>query len=190
MFERGFKTWCERYAAQKRQELGLHPSDPLDPFVLAKSLGIRVWTPEDVRGLSAASLQILLRNDGRTPSCWSAVTVVLGTKVLVILNASHSRGRQSSDLMHELAHRIRGHQPHEIEVSPQGLMLLKGYDKEQEEEADWLSGCLLLPREALMHIKRQGWDGPAAAEQFGVSQRMLNYRLAKTGVNRQFSWQV
>ena len=43
MFERGFKTWCERYAAQKRAELGLKPSDPLDPLRLAEHLQIKVW---------------------------------------------------------------------------------------------------------------------------------------------------
>jgi len=66
-------------------------------------------------------------------------------------------------------------------------MLLSGYDKLQEEEADWLSACLLLPREALISIKKQGLESSIAAERFGVSQRMLNYRLATSGVNRQFS---
>lgn len=186
MFERGFKTWCEKYATDARRELGLKPSDPLDPHKLATKLGIRVWTPEQVPGLSAESLQILLRNDGKTPSCWSAVTLVVGTRIVVVLNSSHSQGRQSSDLMHELSHRIRGHETHDMEVSPAGLMLLSGYDKKQEEEADWLSGCLLLPREALVSIKSRHLDLGDATRIFGVSMRMLNYRLAMTGVSRQF----
>jgi len=66
-------------------------------------------------------------------------------------------------------------------------MLLKSYDKLQEEEADWLSGCLLLPREALISIKKRNLDLTHAASLFGVSQRMLTYRLATTGVNRQFA---
>ncbi len=187
MFERGFKAWCERYAAEKRSELGLKPTDPLDPFRLADNLGIRVWTPQDVPGITEDLLSVLLRNDGTTPSCWSAVTLVIGSKTLVILNSSHSPARQASDLMHELSHRIRGHQTHEMDVSAEGLMLLSGYDKLQEEEADWLSGCLLLPREALVHIKRRQLDLKAAAEIFGVSRQMLTYRLATTGVNRQFA---
>ncbi len=64
--------------------------------------------------------------------------------------------------------------------------MLKNYDKVYEEEADWLSSCLLLPREALVDIKRRGIDPSEAAEEYGVSVRMLNYRLAMTGVNRQF----
>lgn len=162
------------------------PGGPLDPKKLAEALDIRVWTPESVVGLSAKHLRVLLRNDG-TPSCWSAVTLVIGTKTVVILNSSHSIGRQSNDLMHELSHRILNHAPQEMDVTADGIMMLKNYDKAQEEEADWLSGSLLLPRDALLSIKRRKLDTAAAALEYGVSQKMLNYRLAMSGVNRQFS---
>lgn len=187
LFERGYKTWCERYAIEKRASLGLAPSDPLDPRTLAKQLGVPVWTPADVPGLSPGSLTVLLRNDGRTPSCWSAVTVVHGSKVAVVLNSSHSAARQASDLMHELAHRIRGHEAAEVDVSEDGIMILKSYDKYLEEEADWLAGCLLLPREALVRIKRERLDDAEAAARYGVSLRMLSYRNSMTGVNRQYA---
>ena len=73
-----------------------------------------------------------------------------------------------------------------MEVSAEGFMLLKAYDKEQEEEADWLAACLLLPRDALVLIMRRSLDAIEAAELYGVSRRMLTYRLAMTGVKRQF----
>lgn len=184
MFERGFKTWCEKYSVQRRQDLGLAAHDPLDGRKLAGHLGIRVWTPEDVPGLSAESLAILLRSDGATPSCWSAVTLVVGPRRVIILNSSHSAGRQSSDLMHELSHVIRGHAAQEVDVSEEGLMLLRDYDKQYEEEADWLAGCLLLPREALLHIKRRRLEPEEVASMYGISQRMLSYRMAVTGVGR------
>ncbi|HUW98183.1 MAG TPA: ImmA/IrrE family metallo-endopeptidase [Acidiferrobacter sp.] len=169
-----------------RHELGLRASDPLDPFLLARKLGVTVWTPHDVPGLSAGARNTLLRDDGQTPSCWSAVTLVMENQALVILNSSHSRPRQASDLTHELAHRIRGHEAQEVDVSAEGLMLLKSYEKLQEEEADWLSGCLLLPREALISIKKRRLDPASAANEFGVSVRMFNYRMTMTGVSRQF----
>jgi len=187
VFERGFKTWCEKYAVEKRRTLGLAPTAPLNAIALAKHLGVRVWTPHDVPGLSAHSLSVLLRNDGVTPSCWSAVTLVVGDKVVVILNSSHSPARQASDLTHELAHRIRGHEAQEVAVSEEGLMLLKSYDKAQEDEADWLSGSLLLPRDALISIKRRNLDDETASVQYGVSMKMLIYRMSMTGVNRQFA---
>jgi Zn-dependent peptidase ImmA (M78 family) len=110
----------------------------------------------------------------------------VGSKTLVILNSSHSPARQASDLMHELAHRIRGHAPEEMSISTEGLMLLKAYAKEQEEEADWLGGVLLLPREALVNIKQLGLSDDDAVALYGASKRMLTYRTSMTGVNRQF----
>lgn len=187
MFERGFKAWCERYSGKKRQELGLRSEDPLDPHLLAKSLDIKVLTPSKVPGLSSDALHILLRNDGKTASCWSAVTIIADSKTAVILNSSHSPGRQSNDLAHELAHRIRGHSAHAMEVSSEGIMLISEYGKDQEEEADWLAGCLLLPRDALVRIKANGTDTATAADLFGVSTRMLKYRMSMSGVERQFS---
>lgn len=88
--------------------------------------------------------------------------------------------------MHELAHRIRNHEPEEMSISSEGLMLLKAYDKEQEEEADWLAGVLLLPRDALVQIRRQGTTDEDVVAQYGVSKRMYTYRVSMTGVNRQF----
>jgi len=187
VFERGFKTWCEKYSTNKRIELGLTPNAPLDTVALAKSLGIKVWTPKDVPGLSPEALQVLTRNDGKTPSCWSAVTLVVGNKVVVILNSSHSLARQASDLSHELAHRILGHEAHEVDVTEEGLMLLKSYDRAQEDEADWLSGCLLLPRDALISIRKRGLSESEAAAEYGVSMKMFTYRIARTGINKQFT---
>lgn len=187
MFERGFKAWCERFSIDKRAELGVAPHGPLDAYKLAENLNIRVWTPNEVPGLSKESLETLLFNDGKTISCWSAVTLVAGKRTVVILNSSHSCGRQASDLTHELAHRILEHKTHEMNVTAEGVMLLSSYGKEQEDEADWLSSCLLLPREALLSIKRKKLSAEDSAKEYGVSQSMLKYRMAMSGVNRQLS---
>lgn len=187
MFKRGFKSWCERYAAEKRKELGIKLTDPLDAKALAKNLGVLVWLPENVPSITNDQLRILLRNDGQTASDWSAVTVIVADKKLVILNSSHSEGRQSSDLMHELAHIILEHKSLEASVSSEGVLLLSEYDKELEEEADWLCGCLLLPREALVSIKIRRIDLAQAAKDFRVSLKMLRYRMSMTGISRQFT---
>ncbi|MBV8646337.1 ImmA/IrrE family metallo-endopeptidase [Paludibacterium sp.] len=187
MFERGFKAWCERYSTEVRGKLGVQKDAPLDTRALAQMLGIRVWTPHDVPGLTPETLEILLRSDGKTPSCWSAVTIVVNKRVVVVLNSSHSLARQASDLAHELAHRIRGHQARVVSLSEDGIMLLSSYDKKEEEEADWLSGSLLLPRDALILIRRRRLSDADATIEYGVSARMLSYRMSMTGVNRQFA---
>jgi Zn-dependent peptidase ImmA (M78 family) len=89
--------------------------------------------------------------------------------------------------MHELSHRTLEHGAKKVDASTEGIMLLSSYDKKQEDEADWLAGCLLLPRDALVRIRKENVELPDAARLYGVSLRMLNYRMAMTGVNRQFS---
>lgn len=182
MFKRGFKSWCENVAIQQRRELNLRSVDPLDSRLLAKHLGIQVWSAEQVPGLDPESLRTLLRED---PDSWSAVTICVGSKDLIILNSSHSGGRPASDLTHELSHILFGHEPARVDVTEDGLLMLNMYDRKQEEEANWLAGCLLLPRDALMLIRRERMDLKIAAKRYGVSLEMLQYRMNVTGVDYQ-----
>ena len=184
MFRRGFKSWCENVAIQQRRELGLARGDPLDPWNLAQHLGVVVWNVEDVPGLDPRCLQILVRDD---PDSWSAVTLTVETHQLIVLNSAHSGGRPASDLMHEISHIILDHKPARVDVSEDGFLLLNTYDRGQEEEANWLSGCLLVPREAALLIRRNGTDLRVAAKAYGVSLQMLDYRLNVTGVDAQLS---
>ena len=167
--------------------MGLGAKEPLPPRSVAQSVRIRVWTPDEVPGLSPAAIKVLLRNDGKTPSCWSAVTLMVGSRTLVIINSSHSPARQASDLMHELSHIILGHKVHDVALPVSGVMLVSGYDKKQEDEADYLSASLLLPRDALVHIKNKRAPIEHVIAEYGVSKAMLSYRMQMTGVNRQFS---
>lgn len=179
--QRGFKTWCENISLQFRRDLDLHPIDPLDPRELAEYLAVEVWTPDDVPGLDKTTLDVLLKKDSDS---WSAVTLSVDSKDLVILNSSHSGGRPASNLAHELAHIIIGHVPARIDVSDTGL-LLSAYNRPQEDEAAWLAGCLLLPRPACLHILNQGINMRKAADSYGISPHMVRFRINVTGAQRQ-----
>ncbi len=181
MFTRGFKNWCETIALQHRRTLKLRPIDPLDPQAVANSLGIQVRGIEEIPGLDPQVVRILLR-DSRS---WSAVTISNGRKNVVILNSAHTGGRPASDLMHELAHVIIGHEPGSAHITEDGSLILNTYNREQEDEANWLGGCLLLPRPALLWIKRQGLEEQAVSGQYRASIAMLRYRLNVTGVEYQ-----
>ena len=63
-------------------------------------------------------------------------------------------------------------------------MLLRDYDRPCEEEADWLAGCLQLPRTALLSIKKMRLLTAETTQLYGVSQRMLSYQMAASGVGR------
>ncbi|MEF8699261.1 MAG: ImmA/IrrE family metallo-endopeptidase [Candidatus Accumulibacter sp. UW20] len=181
-FERGFKSWCERRSLEIRQLLGLEHADPLPAHDLAQHLRIRVRTTADFPALSDKARMALAKDT----SGWSAVTLEYERAKLIVLNDTHSLGRQSSDLMHELAHHILEHRPSEVAVSQEGLLVLHNYNRSQEEEADWCAASLLLPRPALVFVKKHLPELEEAAQHFRVSLAMLRYRLHVTGVNYQF----
>lgn len=181
MYERGFKSWCEKVALQQRCELKLSPSDPLDAHALANHLEVLVWRAGEIPGLEAEALCTLTKDD---PDSWSAVTICTSTKDLIILNPTHSAARQASDITHELAHIIIGHEPARVDVTEDGLLILNTYNKQQEDEAKWLSSCLLLPRPALLLIRARRLDFEVAAQRYGVSLQMLTYRMNVLGLTK------
>jgi Zn-dependent peptidase ImmA (M78 family) len=132
--------------------------------------------------MSGGSLEVLLTDESDD---WSAVTVSDSKSTVVICNPRNSSGRRSSDIAHEMAHLLLRHAPSVLMFAPDGTWALRSYDTTQEEEAAWLSGCLLLPRPALLSIARAGLTPAAAASKYGVSRRMLQARTDMTGVTQQ-----
>lgn len=183
-FERGFKTRCENIAQSVRADLGREGVDALPASELATYLGVRVITPRDIPGMSGHSLEVLLTAESQA---WSALTVSNSKSTVVIYNPESSSARTSSDITHELAHILLRHSPSVLMFAPDGTWALRSYNKQQEEEAAWLSGCLLLPRVALLSIARAGLPPGLAAETYGVSQRLLKYRTDMTGITKQIS---
>ena len=179
---RGFKSWCERTAAEYRRSLGIARGDALDLRALAASLGVRVATPEELPSLPPGSLSQLTRAG---VDHWSAVTVSQGGKRLIILNSGHSPARRANSLGHELAHILLNHKSTQAQLSSEGFMFRSSFDAEQEAEADWLAGCLLAPREDLLCACQRIRGTSELAAHFGVSEALMTWRLRMTGVQRQ-----
>jgi len=177
--ERGFKSWSERLSAGIRRDLDLPPHAPLPPSVLAEYLGVRLLTPQAIPGLSPGDLRQLIEGD---PWGWSAVNQVVDGRITVIYNPRHSPGRQASNVAHELAHVLLEHEAGRIILSHDGGIAMRTYDEQQEAEAGWLSGCLLLPRVALLLGIRAGSSPGDLAAEYGVSEPLVNYRFRITGV--------
>ena len=182
--DRGFKSWVERAATGLRREMRLKSHEPLKPSQVAEFLDVRLMTPLDVPGVPREVLDQLLRRD---PSGWSAVSLTLNSTSLVIYNPKHSQGRQASDIMHELAHIILDHRPATLILSHDGNTVMRSYDAKQEEEANCLAWGLLLPRDALVNAKRLNHSTAEIADRYGVSQKLVTFRMDTTGVNRQFA---
>lgn len=180
---RGFKTWAERVAVQQRELAGLEPFRPLPARLLAGQLHVTIARPEEIPGLDRAMIGRLA---GESDS-WSAVTVPTPSGVFVVHNTVHSARRQESDLMHELAHLLCEHRPGEV-VKLDGIALpLRTYDKDQEDEASWLGGCLQLPRPALLWAIGEGLARDEIARHFVASAAQVEFRRRITGVDVQFN---
>ncbi len=179
---RGFKAWSERTSHEYRSALGVRPPDRLDPRRMAKLLGVLVTTPEAIVGLSREAVSQLTRVDRQS---WSAVTIAHLGKRLVVLNSGQSSARRTSSLAHELAHIILNHTTDDAVLSDEGFLFRRSYEAAQEEEADWLAGCLLVPRDGLLVAGRRSADHRYLATRFGVSMDMIAWRLRMTGVSRQ-----
>jgi Zn-dependent peptidase ImmA (M78 family) len=180
MLKRGFKTWSENIALRYRGELSLHKTAPLDPILLASHLKIPLIAPDNLSNLSSTAKKILLIDD---PSSWSAVTLHKNHKKLIIYNPTNALSRRSNDIMHELSHIIIGHQPQKCFHSPELNIMIRDFDSNQEDEANCLSGTLLLPKDVLMNIKFQNIHEDVAARKYGVSKVLLTMRLNISGVN-------
>ena len=89
--------------------------------------------------------------------------------------------------MHELAHLICEHKPARIEPPGRFPWALRTFDLVQEREAEWLGGCLQIPRDAILFLVRRGYDNEAIAAQFAASEDMVRFRRNMTGVDKQIA---
>jgi uncharacterized protein DUF955 len=175
----GFKAEAEKIAQLVRAEIGLGPLDPLDCFALAEAWGIPVVSVGELRenGADERSVRRLLSEDAG----FSATTVVLGSKRLIVYNPRQPPGRSASSLAHELSHLILEH-----EAAPAiGFGGCRHWDGVQEAEADWLGAAMLVPRDSALEWIRQNDSLEDGAQNFGVSVELFRWRVNHTGVVRQ-----
>ena len=176
---RGFKSEAERIARRVRVDLGLNAADPVAPELIAELLGIEVRAGDEL--LPRERFQEL---EDIQPDAFSACTLRPSPdRVVVVHNPLSPKTRQKSDVAHELAHMLLDHELSRVQRL--GDVTFLSCDPVQEEEAAWLSGCLLLPRALLLAEVSRGAGAEDIAQKHGVSERMAQYRLDVTGVVRQ-----
>lgn len=178
---RGFKSEAERIARRLRQELDLPASSPISPDDIAEYLGIEVRAGDDLlprdRFVELARIQ---------KDAFSACTLnPTDGRIVVVYNPLSSHARRVSDVSHEIAHVVLKHELSRIERL--GDFEFLSCDPIQEEEARWLSGTLLLPRELLLKEAWKGSTPSQIARKYCVSEQMARYRLNVTGVLKQIN---
>ena len=184
MLRRGFKSQSERRSTELRKRLGKAAAEPLLAVDLARDFNVTVWGADQVAGLSEKDFIQLTRIDGES---WSAFTLRIQTRHLVVFNPVQSQRRINSVIMHELAHIVLGHELAAAGMTGDGHLIPSNYNQDQEDEANWLGGTLLLPRPALLTIRRENLSDEQAMDRYIVSEQMLKWRFRMTGVDYQIA---
>lgn len=184
MLRRGFKSQSERRSAELRKRLGLGPAEPLSGFDLADQVSVTVWSAAQVDGLTEGDLEQLTKTDKES---WSAFTLRVEGRHLIVFNSGQTDPRVNSVVMHELSHIMLGHKLASVGMTEDGHLIPSNYDQDQEDEADWLGGTLLLPRPALLAIRQAGLTDDQAMLEYQVSRQMLTWRFRMTGVDYQLA---
>jgi Zn-dependent peptidase ImmA (M78 family) len=149
---------------------------------LAAHFDVTVWSTDQVDGLGEADIAQLTKLDNES---WSAFTLRIRDRHLIVFNSGQSNPRVNSVVMHELSHIMLGHQLASAGMTQDGHLIPSNYDQDQEDEADWLGGTLLLPRPALLAIRRRGLTDEMAMLEYKVSEQMLTWRFRMSGVDYQ-----
>ncbi len=173
----GFKTEAERKARAVRHGMSLAPTSRLDAWRLAEHLAIPV-IPMSSFILEEPDAVRFFQKEGR--EMFSAVTVFRESRGMIVFNDSHAPVCQVSNIVHELAHGLLLH-PRTTALDERGC---RQWDREIEEEADLLSGAILVPAEAALLITERGWSPAKAAAKYGVSRAMIEFRLIVTGARK------
>lgn len=177
---RGFKAEAERISANLRQELQIKPTQRLPLDRAAASLGAELRSAGEL--IDIARLREI---ENLQPGAFSACTFDLGERRVVVWSPLSSPARTTSDIAHELAHLMLKHKVQELQTV--GDLTFFGCNPEEEQEANWLAGCLLLPRALLLAELRCGHTADDIAGAFAVSVQMANYRLRATGALQQIN---
>src|ERR1700722_14622156 len=180
MLRRGFKSSSEQTALKMRRKLGLAPHAPVDPRAVAQLLAVPIVSPTELGELPGDVCGRLVQDHSDS---WSAITVTDGSRHLIVLNPSHASTRTNNSLAHEISHLLLAREPSMMFMAPQSGLSLRTHNKAQEDEANWLAGCILLPREALLHIRRRGLSDDQISGEYGVSSAMFRFRVNSTGVD-------
>jgi Zn-dependent peptidase ImmA (M78 family) len=175
---RGFKAEAERIAARVRREMGIGPTKVLDAVELARHADAEVRDAQEL-----TSLERLEELERIQPGAFSACTLTIGERQVIVYSPLASPGRTQSDIAHEVAHLLLGHEVSTVQRI--GGLSFFTCDPDEEQEATWLAGCLLLPRQLLVQAVRRGMESEAIAEAFNVSEQMAAFRLRTTGAARQ-----
>lgn len=168
-------------AQEERAGLGLGAADPFDPYALAKEHGIDVYTLSGLHEFGLGS-EVLSHFTVRDSSAWSAALLPLGDARVIIENESHRLVRRRSNIAHELGHHLLEH-PFDSVIL--GEDHKRQFNEQQEKQATFMAGELLIPLAAAERMAFDGWDNARVAAAYGVSEQFAQMQMKGQRVRAQ-----
>lgn len=160
-------------ALEERAELGLTIWEPLDPYALAESHGIRVYEIAELAaaGCPPETIKFFTKIDTKA---WSAALMPRGSARFIIENGSHETVRRRSSVAHEMSHHLLEHPFSDTLVADDHKRL---YSEKIEDQALFLSGELLVPHEACVKLAFRNATNEDVARRFDVSTQFAQMRM-------------
>lgn len=151
----------EVIAQSLRERAGAGPLGPLDPFELARRLGVVI---EYSRSLEVKD--------------WSGMSKPLPDgRLFVMLHAGQTPERMNATLLEEIVHHVQGHTP--VQIGPGGR---SEYNEAEEQEARFSAAAALLPMKAVAQAVLRRDDPTRFAALHGASVELFEMRVKTLGL--------
>jgi len=139
---------------------------PVDPFALARALGVRA----DCVELDDDTFGALIKSYGQVPK--------------IVVNAGNNRARRRFTCAHELGHYARrGDKEEQYEtVDYRSTASINGRYS-AEIYADEFAACLLMPEAEVRALHEEGLFDWEMAKRFAVSRSAMRRRLRRLGLS-------
>lgn len=176
--ERGFKKYAEELALEVRREMSIPPHESLCSFELAEHLGVPTLKFSELIVRAESELALTASQRQALEDEVHGLCIPFGkTGRAILYNDRRHPVRQQSDIAHEASHILLGHPLKDINGVTARTKIL-------EDEAATLSGALLLPRPAAVHILRSRMSTKTATDHYGISEQMLTWRCNISGARK------
>lgn len=192
-----FKTEAETTALNLRKQLGLTvehacparlvtglhgitvtPAGALDCDVILGALNAEF--PDQIRVREQLSLVANATNE------FSAIVAIIRGYKMILYNGNNSPARQESDIMHEIAHILRGHKGDCLQLNSD--ISLRVHNEDHEQEAKWLGATLQIPEDGIFRHVRAGRTSDEIATIYGASIQMVKYRRQILAIDRRLNF--
>jgi Zn-dependent peptidase ImmA (M78 family) len=155
-------------ALEVRDEVDLKLMDPFDPYALAELYGIEVFRTSELV-------------HARFGNAISGALIPNGTGVVIIENDSDTLPRRRLTASHEMSHVVLEHVFPAVVVDERGCRERVG---DQEVEATFLAGELVLPYDAAVKLAWQNTPDEVVARTFGISIKAAAWRMNASGARK------